>query len=402
MPWSGAARELARWAKPAVLAGLALSSCRWGYTDLLEEQGAAAGSEPGGGVAAAGSSGGTLVAASSQGAAAGVGSSAGGDSGQAGDAVKPDGPCSLETAPGASYAPGELASLNGFYVLRHVESDRCLQTNECAALDGSAYELGNCNYERCQVFQALERDADAYSLINAGSGYCLTNSADQSSALDVTCAPPATDAEPTQRLQLMCAGADSWYVFHPQTGTYLTPRNAASRSFEFRELSSDTRQRFSVQARSNIFEPILPTSEAAPGVIWRYTTSPPDATWQQANFDDSGWAEGRGGFGDGLAFASPSRTTWLEGEIWLRTTFELAALPAVLDARINHDLDARVYINGTQIAALNGWTSGYRQYALPQAALASLQLGTNVIAVHCTKDAFGEQFIDVGLGTYAF
>jgi hypothetical protein len=141
---------------------------------------------------------------------------------------------------------------------------------------------------------------------------------------------------------------------------------------------------------------VAPTSEANPGVTWRYTTAAPATGWQTAAFDDSGWSQGPGGFGDGGAPNGFVRTTWNTSDIWIRRAFNITgAVPSNITVRIHHDEDAEVYVNGTLAHSATGYSTAYRNRDLPL-AVSALKTGNNTIAVHC-KQTIGGQYIDVGL-----
>jgi Glycosyl hydrolases family 2, sugar binding domain/Glycosyl hydrolases family 2/Glycosyl hydrolases family 2, TIM barrel domain len=131
---------------------------------------------------------------------------------------------------------------------------------------------------------------------------------------------------------------------------------------------------------------------------WRYSTEQPSEGWQQPDFDDSAWKSGPGGFGTEGTPGAVVRTTWDSPDIWLRRTFALDELPepGELMLEIHHDEDAEVYFNGKLVRTLRGYTQGYRPAALANDARDALQVGQNVIAVHCRQTG-GGQYIDVGL-----
>ncbi len=372
--------------------GSLVNGCRVGY-ELQDKLVSSAGGANGGVTSTAGGT-----------AAAGGSVNAGGAS-AAGSPGQQTAGCTLESEPGVAYEVGDFAALSGFYVLRGLSSDRCLQPTGCAVLNESAYEQASCSFEACQVFQAVDRGGAWYSLQNVGSGYCLDAGGllGGNAVVDLTCAPSGHVDEPRQSFQLVCAGEDTWHLVDRVTQGYVAVAGPeAGAALQFHAASGGDEQRFVVQWRPNVFEAVVPTSEAAPGLVWRYVTRRPKGAWEQVAFDDSAWSEGPGGFGDGLAISSPARTHWNDADIWLRRSFTLDSLPAALDMRINHDFNAEVYLNGVEAAVLANWTSGYRQLALDQAAVDSLVVGENVVAVHCSTDPFGEQFIDLGFGRFVW
>jgi Concanavalin A-like lectin/glucanases superfamily/Glycosyl hydrolases family 2, sugar binding domain/Glycosyl hydrolases family 2/Glycosyl hydrolases family 2, TIM barrel domain len=151
------------------------------------------------------------------------------------------------------------------------------------------------------------------------------------------------------------------------------------------------------------FIPVLPTSQTN-AQMWRYntsyTTSTVPANWYAANFNDSGWSSGPGGFGTSDPGAVV-RTTWNTSDIWLRRSFNAGALPAyVLNNLVfycYHDEDCEIYINGVLAGSASGFTTSYAQIPVNAAGInALIPNGTNLIAVHCHQTTSG-QYIDVGM-----
>ncbi len=140
-------------------------------------------------------------------------------------------------------------------------------------------------------------------------------------------------------------------------------------------------------------EPLVPTSQQQPAT-WRYTLTAPQGNWQAADYDDSPWHEGPGGFGAAGTPGAVIGTPWNSNDIWLRRTVELNDnLPDRLALRVHHDEDVEVYINGTRVFRRRGYTTDYESNEISKGAL---QSGRNVIAVHCHQTT-GGQFIDVGI-----
>ncbi len=128
--------------------------------------------------------------------------------------------------------------------------------------------------------------------------------------------------------------------------------------------------------------------------IWRYTTENPQGDWQATAFDDSQWEQGGGGFGTHGTPGARIGTTWNKPDIWLRRTVELQEVPEKAALYANHDEDAEIYINGTQVLSLSGYINGYQVFPLPDEAKQTLRGGKNLIAVHCHQTT-GGQAIDV-------
>lgn len=143
---------------------------------------------------------------------------------------------------------------------------------------------------------------------------------------------------------------------------------------------------------------------------WRFTATEPPAdssgrAWSDVAFDDSTWILGRAGFGTSITPGALVETEWNTSDIWLRTTFEAtpgvvqrlsAGVGSSLGLSIHHDENARVYLNGTLIAELQGFTTGYVMVPLPGSAAKVMKPGLNTLAVHCSQTR-GGQYIDCGL-----
>ncbi len=145
---------------------------------------------------------------------------------------------------------------------------------------------------------------------------------------------------------------------------------------------------------------LLPTSEKA-AQTWRYTTAAPPSDWTGKAYNDTGWAQGPGGFGASVAPGNPLGTPWSTSDIWIRRTFTLPNLtPEALKQialRDCHDEDIEVYVNGVLAYRADGYVSDYETKPLSAAGRAALVPGgENVIAVHCHQTT-GGQFVDAGL-----
>ncbi|MAT68899.1 MAG: glycoside hydrolase family 2 [Planctomycetaceae bacterium] len=129
---------------------------------------------------------------------------------------------------------------------------------------------------------------------------------------------------------------------------------------------------------------------------WKFRLRRPADGWQKAEFDDSGWRTGQGGFGTRGTPGARIGTRWRTRNIWLRKTVDLEQVPEKPGLLIHHDEDAEVYVNGQQVAELSGWSSKYEVVPLDAKARSALVAGKNVVAVHC-RQTDGGQFIDVHL-----
>ena len=134
--------------------------------------------------------------------------------------------------------------------------------------------------------------------------------------------------------------------------------------------------------------------ETVTAMSWRYILREPVDGWEQAEFDDSAWQKGFGGFGTRTTPGARVSTVWRTKDIWLRKSVELATLPDKPALYVHHDEDAEVFINGQQVLAVKGFTTEYRVFPLGDSQREVLKKGTNLLAVHC-RQTLGGQFIDV-------
>jgi len=130
---------------------------------------------------------------------------------------------------------------------------------------------------------------------------------------------------------------------------------------------------------------------------WLYTTEKPYGNWQSANYTPSGWKKGLAGFGTEETPGAKVRTIWNTSDIWMRMEFDLSAIPeGDIGLIIHHDEEADVYLNGTLVTSIPGYTANYKPYPLDPAAKSQLRQGKNLIAIHCSQTS-GGQYIDAGL-----
>ncbi len=134
------------------------------------------------------------------------------------------------------------------------------------------------------------------------------------------------------------------------------------------------------------------------GEEWSYTTNKPADDWFTVGFRAEGWASGRSGFGGGTPNTKKlGRTSWTTPELWLQKTFLLESLPEGLEFSVYHDDDAEIYLNGQLVASFKGHVTDYFSVPLDGKAMAALQTGRNVLAVHC-RYLTGGRYFDLGLG----
>lgn len=141
---------------------------------------------------------------------------------------------------------------------------------------------------------------------------------------------------------------------------------------------------------------VVPTSEKVPQT-WKFTFEKPAKHWNTVGFDDAGWKQGPGGFGQSHA-DWPVRTKWDTKEIWLRRELELPADVKVNELYLNvfHDDDVEIYLNGERAVRERFHRTAYEEMPIGDQARATLKPGKNRISVYC-KNLHGNQYIDVGL-----
>ena len=162
------------------------------------------------------------------------------------------------------------------------------------------------------------------------------------------------------------------------------------------------------EMHAKLYEPVVPVEEVAvapaseggTAQTWSYTFQQPDGdAWTGGDFDASSWKTGKAGFGTASTPNTNVHTTWDTGDIWLRRTFTYDGGDlADPQLRIHHDENATVYLNGTKVAEVPGYSGSYSDLPLDLPA-GLLKKGQNVLAVHCHQTE-GGQYIDVGLIDY--
>ncbi|MBL8853144.1 MAG: hypothetical protein JNK57_04130 [Planctomycetaceae bacterium] len=129
---------------------------------------------------------------------------------------------------------------------------------------------------------------------------------------------------------------------------------------------------------------------------WRYTLETPADDWMKLDFADRSWTEAMGGFGTPGTPAARIGTVWNTKEIWLRRNITLTTVPKRLALLVHHDEDAKIYLNGSLVAELAGYTTNYQIIELGPEQSALAQAGKNLVAVHCRQTG-GGQYIDAHL-----
>ena len=140
--------------------------------------------------------------------------------------------------------------------------------------------------------------------------------------------------------------------------------------------------------------PLVFAQDVIEDTAWGYVLKKPSEGWQAVDFTDRSWRTGFGGFGTVDTPGSRVGTVWSGKEIWLRKSVVLESVPTNPALLVNHDEDAEIYINGSQVAALTGFLTEYKVIPLDAQQASVIKSGKNILAVHCLQRT-GGQFIDV-------
>jgi len=137
---------------------------------------------------------------------------------------------------------------------------------------------------------------------------------------------------------------------------------------------------------------VVPTEQT-----WHYTTQKPGDHWMKADFDATGWKEGRAGFGTQPPAFVP-HTPWTSDDIWLRREITVPeGVHTHLQFIVYHDEDVEIYVNGIPAAAEAGYMTNYVPLEISREARAAMKPGAKLlVAVHCHQ-TIGGQGVDVGL-----
>lgn len=118
------------------------------------------------------------------------------------------------------------------------------------------------------------------------------------------------------------------------------------------------------------------------------------AGFEQPDFADAAWEQGQGEFGNDFGKNPAQRAAWKSPALCLRTKLELGSKkPRALVFRVDHDDGIRVWLNGKQVAANDGYGRN-RWYVVVGKPLDAWQAGANTLAVRCTQIG-GAQYLDL-------
>jgi len=141
------------------------------------------------------------------------------------------------------------------------------------------------------------------------------------------------------------------------------------------------------------YSDVLPAADQSSYPV-KYTLSSPKGQWQAANYDDAGWKDGQGAFGDKK---DQQITFWNGPELWVRRHFDLENADDVpLFLKLYHDDNVEVFLNGMPVYKHEGWTDTYAYHEIPEDVRKSIRKKGNVLAIH-VKNTAGGAWLDFGL-----
>lgn len=145
-------------------------------------------------------------------------------------------------------------------------------------------------------------------------------------------------------------------------------------------------------------EVCLPTIGVEPWRARYVMNRKPSGDWTSVDYDDSGWAEGRGAFGS--RDLPGVRTLWAgeNTDIWVRRSFELKEDLSMEDVILeySHDDVFELYVNGIQVIGTDYVWRDNVVAELPAEVKATLKPGKVTVAAHC-HNTVGGSYVDFGL-----
>ncbi|WP_027455459.1 glutaminase family protein [Xylanibacter brevis] len=145
------------------------------------------------------------------------------------------------------------------------------------------------------------------------------------------------------------------------------------------------------------YETIIPMANEEAWTA-RYSREKQAEGWQENNFNDSKWAEGKAAFGS--EDLSNVRTRWSNenSDLYVRRTINIDAKDLNEDLALiySHDDVFEIYINGTKVASTGEiWREGVT-LKLDSKLKKLLKPGKNIIAAHC-HNTTGGAYTDFGI-----
>ncbi|MBI1356616.1 MAG: beta-galactosidase [Acidobacteria bacterium] len=145
---------------------------------------------------------------------------------------------------------------------------------------------------------------------------------------------------------------------------------------------------------------LLPAAHAEPQP-WRYAVKKPRKGWEDVDFKDRRWAEGRAPFREEPDPIFTNGTVWNADQIWIRREFDVDRLPQNLWLEIQHTLtQGEVFLNGVKIDDLERFSRREYRHQNVSEHLDALRVGRNVLAIHAAPGEEDRGFpnsLDAGL-----
>lgn len=152
--------------------------------------------------------------------------------------------------------------------------------------------------------------------------------------------------------------------------------------------------------------PLAPTAEHG-GWAAKYMFDTPEGDWTAADYDDSAWSDGQGGFGrqefdrfDGLTLTNARvrarKTFWTTAKLYLRREFTVDKVPSHAGLKVWINANADLYINGHKMS----FTTRANTYSVRILDPSWLVEGKNVIACEATNigtDEGTQNMVDFGI-----
>ena len=150
-------------------------------------------------------------------------------------------------------------------------------------------------------------------------------------------------------------------------------------------------------AETKVYESILAASDEIDYQA-DYTETKPTTNWEKTNFNSSNWNKGKAPFSNDT---NEAKTIWTSNDLWYRRAFDLNTTNLEnLYLKLRHDDDVVVYLNGSKIYEIEGWSHNFIYIPIAQNIAKQLKLKNNVLAIH-VKNNTGGQWLDAGLVTEA-
>ena len=143
---------------------------------------------------------------------------------------------------------------------------------------------------------------------------------------------------------------------------------------------------------------VTPVVGMAASGLWdaTYTFSHPKGEWMALDYDTKGWKTGKAAFGtEDNPYPS---TSWKDGDIWVRRSFDWPEGTAKesLFLQYSHDDNIELYVNGQLVAVTGNGLDYDLLKEIPQDIANTLKPTGNVLAAHCRNNG-GGAYVDMGI-----